>query len=464
MWQRRLIGLVTTCLVVVANSGRMHSNNPLRRHVEIVNESGEKLAMDWVNPATGEAVPYGETSAGEVVSFDSFVNHTFVIHPAKRNNESDTCGTTSNDNTSGACRSQTFLTITDDENQYVVISRNLEITVAPAVEHSESNQRDTATEIVQQCRMIADATMKRGGSIKKAADQLIQCLETLTANVIERNNEELAFQADLRRRIAGLAENYTCSDPTRETTPPMEERLWTHNGVTRKVGVLHSRPSSQIHILHNFISPEECDAVNQAAQPTLHRGTVADGKGGSRLSEARKAWQAGLTVNWAAEEAGDPIAAVSRRLLDYINHATGYNMSTAGQEDLMAIQYFGNGTSDPSPDRYMPHCDGDCNGLPHKTGGRVATMVMYCEAPELGGGTNFQQANVFVKPTVGAAAFFSYMNPETHVQDDGFTTHSGCPVLLGTKRIAVQWLRIGVDEENPWDSFDTNTVSMKQKR
>jgi hypothetical protein len=53
------------------------------------------------------------------------------------------------------------------------------------------------------------------------------------------------------------------------------------------------------------------------------------------------------------------------------------------------------------------------------------------------------------------------MNPVTHHQEEGFTMHSGCPVLLGTKRIVVQWMRIGVDEENPWDSFDTNTISKK---
>jgi hypothetical protein len=41
------------------------------------------------------------------------------------------------------------------------------------------------------------------------------------------------------------------------------------------------------------------------------------------------------------------------------------------------------------------------------------------------------------------------------VVDDGLTTHSGCPVLEGTKRIVTQWIRLGVDEENPWDSFDT---------
>lgn len=179
-------------------------------------------------------------------------------------------------------------------------------------------------------------------------------------------------------------------------------------------------------------------------------------KGGSTLSQNRKAWQAGIAVDWSKETAGDPIAAVTRRLFDYANHVTGYNMKVEGQEDLMSIQYFGNGTDDPTPDRYTPHCDGECDGLPHKKGARVATMVMYCDVPELGGGTNFQNANVFAKPQQGAAAFFSYMDPKTGDHETGFTSHSGCPVLLGTKRIAVQWMRVGVDTENPWDSFDVS--------
>ena len=194
------------------------------------------------------------------------------------------------------------------------------------------------------------------------------------------------------------------------------------------------------------------------AQPKLHRGTVADGAGGHRLSEHRKAFQAGLTVPWDKEVAGDPVARVVRRLYDYTNHATGFNLSVVGQEDLMSIQYFGNGENDPTPDQYRPHCDGDCDGKIHKTGGRVATMVMYCTVPEKGGYTNFGQAGVIAKPQVGAAAFFSYMDNATKIKDSGFTTHSGCPVIEGTKRIAVQWMRIGVDAENPWDSFNTLTI------
>lgn len=78
--------------------------------------------------------------------------------------------------------------------------------------------------------------------------------------------------------------------------------------------------------------------------------------------------------------------------------------------------------------------------------------------PEVGGGTNFQNANVFVKPELYAAAFFSYLDPVTRRMETGFTTHSGCPVYEGTKRIAVHWMRVGVDEESPWSAFDTNDI------
>ena len=106
--------------------------------------------------------------------------------------------------------------------------------------------------------------------------------------------------------------------------------------------------------------------------------------------------------------------------------------------------------------------DGQCDGLPFKTGGRVATMVMYCDVPEVGGATNFQNSNVYVKPELGAGAFFSYLDPVTMRTENGFTTHSGCPVLEGTRRIAVHWMRVGVDAENPWDSFNTLTIKKSE--
>lgn len=39
--------------------------------------------------------------------------------------------------------------------------------------------------------------------------------------------------------------------------------------------------------------------------------------------------------------------------------------------------------------------------------------------------------------------------------DNGFTEHSGCPVVEGEKKIVTQWVRYGVDKEHPWNSFNT---------
>jgi hypothetical protein len=85
-------------------------------------------------------------------------------------------------------------------------------------------------------------------------------------------------------------------------------------------------------------------------------------------------------------------------------------------------------------------------------------MVAYCTVPTKGGATNFQNVGAHVKPELGAAVFFSYMNADTKVMDTGWTTHSGCPVVEGTKRIVVHWMRVGVTAEEPWDSFNTLNI------
>ncbi len=82
-------------------------------------------------------------------------------------------------------------------------------------------------------------------------------------------------------------------------------------------------------------------------------------------------------------------------------------------------------------------------------------FVLFSDIPEFGGHTNFRNAGVHVKPTTGGAVFFSYIDPDTRITDKGFTEHSGCPVLVGEKKIVTQWIRLGVDDENPWDAFNS---------
>ena len=351
--------------------------------------------------------------------------------------------------------------------------------------------KDDAADVMETCRRNARTMLASNpDAALESIEELAACVETGVARKLEIANEEISFQARIRTGMAGLLENYTCVDGNLTSTPDVSSADWNFKGINRRVHVKHDRPASQIHVIEDFISPEECLAMEQEAARTLHHATVADGKGGSRLSDNRKAMQAGITVEWETEAEGNLIAQLSRRVYDYTENVLKLGIQEHGQEDLMSIQYFGRGRNDTEPDRYTPvsvvlccavlccgtsnalqqsraslltvfsfsssqHCDGDCTGLPHKTGTRMATMLMYCSLPTEGGSTNFRNSAVHVKPVAGDAVFFSYMNPETKKMDVGFTEHSGCPVYEGEKKIVTQWIRYGVDAENKWDSFNT---------
>lgn len=162
----------------------------------------------------------------------------------------------------------------------------------------------------------------------EAMNLMTSCVETKIARTLELANEEIAFQASVRKSVAKRLENYTCIDENLDTTGDLETLLWDNNdGVTRTVHVKHDRPASRIHVVEDFITEEECKAMEESAAKSLHRATVADGKGGSQYSENRKAMQAGIKVKWDKEHEGEGmdfhIARLSRRVYDYTNHVLG---------------------------------------------------------------------------------------------------------------------------------------------
>ena len=67
---------------------------------------------------------------------------------------------------------------------------------------------------------------------------------------------------------------------------------------------------------------------------------------------------------------------------------------------------------------YRSHCDGGCEGTPFLTGGRVASMLMYCQisSHENGGGTTFGKAGIHIQPKKNQAVYFTYRD-EDNVMD-----------------------------------------------
>ncbi|KAG7364404.1 2(OG)-Fe(II) oxygenase superfamily protein [Nitzschia inconspicua] len=445
LWVSALLAVVVQSSIGSSSRTLSASNRKKNepKKIEIINQSGRTLVVDWIHPETGKTTTlHNGVVTGQSTTFNSFVNHTLALHESSQHCDA-------NADSDGNCPVR-YITINEKDRQVAHIGRGMTI---------DEEQETSSSSFTTRCREQASTQLSNGTDPLRVMEELQDCLRVRATILFQRKNDEVALEARARLTISATLENYTCADPNRELSEPVDIRQWTHSNVTRDVLIMHDRPSSQIHVLQDFISAEECEAIQAAAEPKLHRGTVANGSGGHKLSESRKAWQAGVRVPWELETQGNPIAKVVRRLYDYANDAVAYNLTVEGQEDLMSIQYFGvgEGSTEP-PDQYRPHCDGSCDGLSHKTGGRVATMVMYCDVPELGGATNFQNSNVFVKPKKYAAAFFSYYDIETGNMETGFTSHSGCPVIKGTKRIAVHWMRIGVDKENSWDTFNTLTI------
>lgn len=108
---------------------------------------------------------------------------------------------------------------------------------------------------------------------------------------------------------------------------------------------------------------------------------------------------------------------------------------------------------------YRPHCDGSCDGSQFRPTARVATALLYCRVADRGGATTFTKADIFVKPKVGTALFFSYKGADGQM-DDGFTEHSGCPVIEGEKWVTSFWMREGVSKQYPWQDWDPNGIEI----
>lgn len=359
------------------------------------------------------------------------------------------------------------------------------------------------------------------GITSAAVKALRDCMARRLTPSLKRASEEIEFERNLRVDQAAKMENFTCIDPDIVMSPDVrtedwtiEEVLWNQDdseskevqrlNVTRKAHIKHDRPASRIHVVENFASEAECAAMEADAANNLHVASTADGKGGTKVSVGRKAMQAGIRPKFnddGSPKDGNLIAQLSGRVYDYVNHVfdnspQSLSISHHGQEPLMSIQYFGRGRNDTEPDRYTPHCDGKCEGRQHDFGSRMATVVIYwyvmgdemflsfrmyddaavchgtiyisltfffnfnfCSTiPDEGGNTNFNQANVHVKASKGSAIFFSYMDPLSKVMDYGFTTHSGCPVFEGEKKIVTQWVRYGVDKTVTHSSFNTLNI------
>ena len=202
-------------------------------------------------------------------------------------------------------------------------------------------------------------------------------------------------------------------------------RLWAGD---REVCVLVSLRNPRVVVFGGLLSDEECDAIVADAAPRLTRSeTVVVETGGNEVNPSRTSQ--GMFFGRGETPVCQRVEARIAALL---------NWPVVNGEGLQVLHYRPGAEYKPHHDYFDPAQPGMAAVL-QRGGQRVATLVMYLNTPQQGGGTTFPDVPLEVAPIKGNAVFFSYDRPHALTR----TLHGGAPVIAGDKWVATKWLREG---------------------
>ena len=294
---------------------------------------------------------------------------------------------------------------------------------------NESNARDQAAKLLEGCR----ANHLTAGTTATMDDmeRLLTCIDHSINASLTTQEEEISFQESVRLKLGSQLVHYACEDPKVKQSTEIENRTWFYvpKKQTLQVKVMMDRPSVQVHLILDFISEEECAAMETAT--TLERTNGTNGLWASK---------GGIDIPWNTPDS--TVLSLASKFYTYAkDQIKVIALNGENAEQMFILKYSGKGANASSHDRYDPHCDGVCNGAYHKMGDRIATIMAYCNIPLLGGGTHFNNAGIHIVPQKGSAVYYSYIDPVTQLADTGFTQIAECPVVEGNKTMVTHSIR-----------------------
>lgn len=354
---------------------------------------------------------------GAESKINSYVSHEFEIHEVPNKITGKCKGP---DNT---CRKGHFQ-VNENDEQLIVFKEGLKEVIHT---DNKSKARDQAKTVLQECKASAVNNFNAGDP-EASMNELLSCIDTSIGSAVEKKKNEIDFQQNLRFEMGSKLGSYSCVDPNVTMAESIENKTWTHSGTQHSIKVLFDRPASKITYIQNFISQEECDAVEAATSASLKDVDGANGllakKGG---------------VDIPFKEHSDKITTLAHRMYAYAADVLKLKLKAEEAEQMFLLHYPGNAEN---PSKYDAHCDGPCDGSDHRKGGRIATVIAYCETAKKGGHTHFNNAGIHIIPEKGSAVFYSYWDQATNLHDTGFTQHTGCGVVDGDKKVVTHKIRI----------------------
>lgn len=191
----------------------------------------------------------------------------------------------------------------------------------------------------------------------------------------------------------------------------------------RTVRVSAAMDAPLVRVLEGLLEVDECAALIELARPRLDRAMTVAADGKHQVDERRTS--AGMFFKPGETPLVRTIEQRLAGLLDLpVEHGEG----------LQVLHYLPGQEYEPHYDWFDSTQPGFA-ALTAKGGQRVASVVMYLNTPEQGGGTAFPNVGLTVTALAGSAVYFAYDGGDTS------SLHAGLPVLRGEKWIATKWLR-----------------------
>lgn len=178
-----------------------------------------------------------------------------------------------------------------------MVTETLQIRNDDIMDTVYSSQTIEQPELLGMCRFEAKRKLikARNGGHSKAAmngivDQFYECFRRVLAPILREKKNEMKFEERVLKTVSTQLENFTCTGDLEESSPDVDTRDWIDekDNIQRRVHVKLDRPATQIHVVEDFASVEECKAMEEDVANRLGVATTEDGKGGARISNNRK--------------------------------------------------------------------------------------------------------------------------------------------------------------------------------
>ena len=180
-----------------------------------------------------------------------------------------------------------------------------------------------------------------------------------------------------------------------------------------KVEEVYKRP--QIVLIHKFLSEKEIELMKNISKPHLSNRKSAYGE-----SNGDEYTDSASYEIYYFEDNKNQLSVITRRIGAIIR----YTMQNPEIYRILKYSVGGGATS---------HHDSLFNNTLNDK--RIATWINYLSDVEAGGSTYFPRLNISVKPKKSSALFWYSLKKSGELDLETF--HGSCPVLIGTKLVAV---------------------------